>query len=453
MEELMNEIRYLCHLQHLRMISCNFQSSNCNNIWRLPKLTHLNLTAHPNNRAAISPTETMPSLRNLSIQGETIQVASLKLLLQFTPCLERLSISPVDYYLTKTLSFTLPSIDRLHICFESTTNGLKYILQLVQNLSHLTILTARNYIDGYQWEQWITDYLPKLEIFQMKMLFVINDYTRTEEKVDEILNSFKTHFWIHKHRWFVRCHWSRKQECKSWCLYTLPYGFSSFDVYANMEIKSTSPHDDDYHAYDHVQRLHYNSCLSETLSLFQFRNLRYLEYLPIYKDSFCSNVRTDLLTSLFVYLCDITFKSQVQILFDRSPHLYSFQLRTDRNPLSLFDEFTSKSIRQLDLHSPHACWSEQYCTIFSQTSLGLQCEVLAIAVENRTAILCLVKSMRNLRALTVFSRDDPWIMKLDYDRIPPEEDRHIKWLQQRLPSTCTISRIKSLQNKVRLWIH
>ncbi|CAF4379431.1 unnamed protein product [Rotaria sp. Silwood2] len=200
----------------------------------------------------------------------------------------------------------------------------------MQNLSHLTILTARSYINGYKWEQWITDYLPKLKIFQTIMLFAISENSRAEEKVDEILDSFRTHFWIHKHQ-----------------------------------------------------------CL---------------------------------------------------------------QLRTDRNPLSLFDEFTSKSIRQLDLHSPHACWNEQYCTTFSHTSLGLQCEVLTIAVENRTAILCLVNSMKNLRALTVFSRDDPWKMKLDYEQFPLEEDMHIKWLQRQLPSTCTISRVKSLPNKIRLWI-
>ncbi|CAF4033850.1 unnamed protein product [Rotaria sp. Silwood2] len=219
-----------------------------------------------------------------------------------------------------------------------------------------------------------------------------------------------------------------------------------------MEYKSTYAQDDDYDSYDCVKHLHYNSDSSTALPFLYFRNIRYLEYLPIYQENLCPNIRTDLLTSFFVYLYDFAFKYQVQVLIDRSPLLYSLQLRTDRNPLSLFDEFTSKSIRQLDLHSPHACWNEQYCTTFSHTSLGLQCEVLTIAVENRTAILCLVNSMKNLRALTVFSRDDPWKMKLDYDQFPLEEDMHIKWLQRQLPSTCTISRVKSLPNKIRLWI-
>jgi organic hydroperoxide reductase OsmC/OhrA len=80
----------------------------------------------------------------------------------------------------------------------------------------------------------------------------------------------------------------------------------------------------------------------------------------------------------------------------------------------------------------------------SRSEIGKQCEVLLINVEQRTNIIDLVNNMNNLRALIVRCRED---IELGQRR-----EKLVQWLQQYLPSTCTISNSIENNNEVRSWI-
>ncbi len=102
-------------------------------------------------------------------------------------------------------------------------------------------------------------------------------------------------------------------------------------------------------------------------------------------------------------------------------------------------EYSNKSVRRLNLQDVDRVYNSQQCVTLSRSSLGMQCEVLSITVENRTTIIDLLNTMPNLRALNVLSRDDPWTGE-DDDISPSKNDELVEWLQHRLPFTYTITR-------------
>jgi len=78
-------------------------------------------------------------------------------------------------------------------------------LQRTPNLCLLNLSMGFGLIDGHQWENIIRNYLPKLKTFRftMETLFDANRFSK--ERIDELMNSFRSSFWIDEHRWFVRC--------------------------------------------------------------------------------------------------------------------------------------------------------------------------------------------------------------------------------------------------------
>jgi hypothetical protein len=40
------------------------------------------------------------------------------------------------------------------------------------------------------------------------MIFEFFSDTKKEEQIDQILDTFRSAFWLKKHQWFVRCHWN-----------------------------------------------------------------------------------------------------------------------------------------------------------------------------------------------------------------------------------------------------
>ncbi|CAF1021567.1 unnamed protein product, partial [Rotaria sordida] len=106
----------------------------------------------------------------------------------------------------------------------------------------------------------------------------------------------------------------------------------------------------------------------------------------------------------------------------------------------------SSSVRYLDLrgfnHSGQCqYYNDQQCSSLIRSPLGNQCEFLIIEVEKRTNIIDLVNKMNHLRALNVRCRDRK-----------KNDDELIKWLQARLPSTCSFAKDSRFSNDIRLWI-
>ncbi|CAF1438407.1 unnamed protein product, partial [Adineta steineri] len=292
-----------------------------------------------------------------------------------------------------------------------------------------------------------------------------------EQRVDDLLNSFRTQFWLVKHQWYIRCDWNRCEQCdkNNIYLYTLPYAFHSYFIHEpNFKTKSTCHLDNDYSSYDNVHTLGYElvPTINQILPFFRFVNLRHLDlHLPFDENFILLIPKLDQLISLSVAPYhmddDLNFNNQLQTLLDQSPHVTSLTFKnwslSKRRPPY---EYSNQSIHQLNLQDIDRWYNTEQCGRLIHSSLGKQCQILSIAVENRQNILELIHGMFDLRALNVLCRDDILIKKKNNSSLLSTTDECIDWLQQYLPSTCTIIRdndiIKDKQQisykPIRLWI-
>ncbi|CAF4057687.1 unnamed protein product [Rotaria sp. Silwood1] len=61
------------------------------------------------------------------------------------------------------------------------------------NLSHLMIITSQVYLNGHTWKELITNYLPNIRIFQLKMKLELQERNDdVNEIIDELLDSFNS---------------------------------------------------------------------------------------------------------------------------------------------------------------------------------------------------------------------------------------------------------------------
>jgi hypothetical protein len=459
LRKLMIECHYLPHLTHLTFTECEFKNQDkdisdiLNNIWNLPKLIHCHFHSRLENCTYMNPlmpSVTSTSLEYFSIDSYSYNLNDLACLFQHTPRLRHLSIEIWDHSLDRQLSFTVPSITVLNVKVYKPRHAMMNLLQNVPNLHHLIIETYQIIINGHEWEEIIVKNLIMLKKFQLEMWFKFDDDDNKEQRIDELLNSFRTHFWLEERQWFVRCDWDQCQWREPYIdLYTLPYFQKNYYFYeTNFRSKSTCPNDNDYWSYDHVKNL---ECMIKSPNKpishhIHFSNIRYLTiYLPVDDEFWIRIPRFDQLISLEITWNDHAkcIQSQLQLLLDRAPRLnsLSFQYSPTLFTQVLSVEYISKSIRQLHFKDmADYCINGQQCTLLSHSPLGIQCEVLSISVENRTNVIDLINTMTNLRALNVLCRDDT----RNYDdRVSlSKTDELIEWLQHQLPSTCIITRDK-----------
>ncbi|CAF4352782.1 unnamed protein product [Adineta steineri] len=89
-------------------------------------------------------------------------------------------------------------------------------------------------------------------------------------------------------------------------------------------------------------------------------------------------------------------------------------------------------------------YNQEKCLELCHSFMGQQCEVLSINVQQRTDIINLINNMKNLRAL---------IVKCSKMTLTEKENQDlIQWLQQNLPTTCSISNSTDCNNNIRIWI-
>jgi hypothetical protein len=308
------------------------------------------------------------------------------------------------------------------------------------------------YIDGKTWEQIIERYLPKLKIFQFRMNDEFDSDNDKEQQIDEILNLFRSQFWINKHQWFVQCDWNLHN--RNIFLYSLPYAFDNFYFQFPILSKSTCPDNDQQWSWNSVRRLTYKASLSDCSTLFhhQFIKIRELcVYLPI-NDYFWSIVpKLERLTLLDVLSNDYNenYEIQLETLLDRAPHIFVLRLRNWSSTVLQMLLIQKKifSISQLDLMWCNKWYNHEECLLLSQLLLDIQCKVLLIDVQNRRSILVLVQKMNNLQALNIRCQDDKW-----NNRSISIEDELVEWLRQNLPSSWTITRDYYPVCCIRLWI-
>jgi len=444
----------------------NVIGSLINNIWNLSKLIHCNVdrifksSDSPDKISVVSS-----SITYLSINQSFRDLDILFNLFKHTPHLQQFSIDRLcgfdPLHLENVpLQIIAPSIMTFKCHYTENEQSLITLFQSMLNLSELT-LQIYSYWNGYDWERILTNHLPNIKIFRFKMEFTFSCHIDIETQVNELLDSFRTPFWLDKHRWFVRCHWilpisGIRDEYSM--IYTLPYAFKTFPRLKQYCFKSTCPNERDYYTYKSVQAilndpLKYYS--EDGIPPFRLPYLRHCSISQFLNDElWIYNPSLSKLTVLIIgSLPKQTTYDQLQSLVNRAPHLYSLIFVNLYSLPIEFLQLTNTSIRLLDFRSTYASEGEYFnhtdCITLANSSLGHQCEFLFIKVRNRKDILYLVKNMPNLRSLIVQCEADR-TRKIHYNR-SLIGDEFYQWL----PSTCWIRRYpiflySNLYN--RLWI-
>ncbi len=454
--KILSELPQFQHLTHLNMTMLLFKLTETtlehiiNTVWSLPQLIHCHMKSIQWSLDFI-PTVTSSTLKYLSLDGGSVGLSQLARFFTHTPHLKNLFVRIDGHSNNQVIFQSFSSMTTLKIHWLSgSENELINILASMPNLYQLKIETQYIGLNGSQWEQIISDHLPKLKKFHLSMKSSRFRGSSVQTLIENLLNSFRTVFWLDEHQWFVRCDWDLEHRYPFVHLYTWPYAFHNFSYYNSNGSKSTSLDDINIWPYRYVHSLSYNSLCTKytSLSPARFPHPHHLKLFLPWDDHFWSIVpKLDQLTSLHISRYEDDAHSQIQTLLDRAPHLYSLTIDSwsDSNvivPINL----TSKSIRRLEFKD---YFNDARSTALSRSSLGIQCEVLVINVVNRTNLLELVNTMPSLQALTFQYTDGTW--KRNVHCSSSTKENHIEWLQQHLPSMCSVIQ-DTYTGCIRLWI-
>ena len=462
--KLINKIILDCpHLIYLNINKCRFDDDEMetaeiciNNIWHLTNLKkcYLDIYFFDDFNMPLSAVISS-SLEDLSIQNYSFSLSYLKSLFKCTPNLRNLNIRIEDIPDSEQLLFMIPSLTKLTVYFSGTLDSLRNLLENMPNL--LELIIEMNYldIDGYQWEDIIRSYLCKLKVLKFLMYNEFDIEKNREEKIDRLLESFQTKFWLNEHQWFVRCDYHTEHGTPY--LYTLPYGFQKFQTYYGNMSKSTCLMDKISDLFNHVNILTVDKLLLTFASEFsiQFSNLCHLELSFPFDDILWSVIpkfhrlnSLEIISAMHPDQDDLSI-SRLCLLINRAIHLYS--LTIDYLIISQLSAvgITNKSIHRLDLMTNDGHFYGIECISLIQLLLGDQCEILLINIETRSIVLDLIEKIFNLRALNFQCQDDTWG---DSNESLLMEDELIQWFKHRLPSTCSIVRDQYEICVIRLWI-
>jgi hypothetical protein len=252
-------------------------------------------------------------------------------------------------------------------------------LQNIPNLRHLDIDLWCELINGHQWEQIIENYLPKLKTFALKMRNKLSDNENIHEKVDRLINSFRSSFWMVKHKWFVRC----LTQQRIIHIHTLSSASNYYEVMPPDSWRSTCPYDNQPQEFHDVRSSFYDDKLFDQpiSSCIRLPNIETLHINFPLNDQFWSIFPNfNQLNSLTISYHADTYQSQLQTLLDRAPHLEKLVIKqVALLPLqtSIF-RYTSVSVRRLNLIDCNHCFNEEECITLTRSPLGIQCEVLYI---------------------------------------------------------------------------
>jgi hypothetical protein len=234
-----------------------------------------------------------------------------------------------------------------------------------------------------------------------------------EKRVDEVLNTFRSLFWLDEHQWFIRCDWSPNHGPILITFYSLPYAFNSFTDINNGRSKWTSPEDIRKHwSLNSVRHFICKTLANEHLNLHPIRFPKLHQLFisqPVHEQIGCIIPTFNYLTSLRVGINGKN-ESDLQILFDQAPHLQELIVDdTHKHDLMVLSRLRSTSVRRLYFNTSARNISrhnldDEDCTTSAESSLGRQCEILSgIYVTSLMNISNLVNAMGNLQALTICS--------------------------------------------------
>lgn len=466
--EITAQCRSLVHLTHLDAVECNFEEKLAqrsvlnlfNNVCSIPALVDFRFNGiHLQQVSLPLLTAVSWTLHDLAIQNISCDFSTLSHLLSTsTPCLQRLTASVYSHSVEDRLLHVVPSLVSLTLTFDGCVDSLKNVFAFVPNLTNLSVQTLSICIDGHEWQQLFDRHLLHLRTFHLKMKLQLpgSDY-EVEQRVDELLDSFRTPYWIEQRRWCVQCDWESSEIVTHAYLYTLPFAFSTVHCLQDYRTKTTGALIDSDHSYDLVHKFESNVRKNLYLHKFnelcsRFRNLHCLDIiLPVDANIHSCDTLLRQLTSLTARIQISTGYDQLQRLCERAPRLYALRIIFWRKFIARLFQLTSKSIRRLELGgmlSNSDTFDKDECAAFTGTPLGQICEVLSIEVQDRKCIVDLVQRMDNLRLLNVRCDDDRW----NQTRKVSAEHEIIVWISNRVSPGCQVSRDAEKPSCVQVWI-
>ena len=459
----LNNIVLQCHhlpsLIDLKFLGCRLNNalySIINPIWTLSKLTGCTIDEDMLEGGCFTQLcETSLSIKSLSIDDVNCDFQCLTNILQRTPRLERFSTKIISIVSVEELTITLPLLTQLTLSFRGSLITLRNLFAQMPNLRSLTYNRSFLGLKGDEWEEIFLRYLTKVRSFRLRMNFQFAPTDHIEDKVDELLATFQTDFWMKKHRWFVRCDWNSHDPFHHASLYTLPYAFRDFHLTNGLDSKSTCPNeDDDCWSYEQVRDLICEKNISNSCPI-KFLHLDHLQIILPFNENFFLNIPAlDHLTTLDVTLLpDESVYDQLQTVLNRALHLDLLRFSHLSELEMVLFQLKNSSIRRLDFFTKESMiyswyFNREQCIALADSSLGQQCQTLGIDVEHRTSILELFNRMTKLQSLTFRCEDD----KRKYRSSMSTTDELLQWFHEHLPSTCSIARHVDQTSIFRLWI-
>ena len=464
-EEIMETISF--HLEHLPflirldIIQCCIPTNPedllnfINRIWSLPKLLYCNLDIYiQDDMHFMAPTVTSSSLQCLSIKELQWDFNEINILLERTPSLQSLTIN--NYHIVDDFDIVInvASLITLNLTFLTTND--EAIINILRNMTNLYYLTIDIYgvvIDGYQWEQIIRNCTPKLRNFRLKEQITLFDQSQGDHRMDTLLESFKSAFWLRERQWFVRCDWKLTERFNAISLYTLPYPFAKLTMESLLVSRSTLSQDIGHQSYHRVQELDCTDFFLErtpSTDLY-FPFVRYLTIeLCIYDQVQSILPRLDRLTTLDISLfSNNSTLSQWSVLLNGTTSLHTLTINASLPSVIMpFIRHTNKSIRRLHFKVQEEWFDDEQCAILINAPLTTHCEILTIDVKNCNGVLDIVDKTINLRALKVRCEDDAW----DFNSLLSGHDDFVQWLRKCLPKTCSITRNLHSLDYVHFWV-
>ncbi|CAF0925038.1 unnamed protein product [Rotaria sp. Silwood1] len=464
--DLLNKIILQCHqllyLTHLKLIECfinNNENDLINNIWNLPKLINCHIDNMMSKGICFTKLLILSSsIKYLSIKNINCDFRYLSHVFKQTPYLQQLCTTIICTEKNEKLQTSIPFLKNLNLSFQGSIATMINLFQIMFNLRSLTLSTSYLLLNGNEWKKILIQFLPNLKIFQLKMDFHFSQSNNVVDKIDQLLNTFQTNFWIQQHQWFVRCDWNPSNVFSHAILYTLPYAFNDFNFINESCSKSTCPNEEDYLFYNQVQNLQHESNISNNFEYFpiKFLNISHLEIILPFNEKFLFNIPSlNHLISLDVTLLpEDSVYNQLQLLLNRAPYLHLLRFSHVSDLEIILFKFQNTSIRRLDFFTKESMlyswyFNQEQCIALANSSLGRQCQTLVIDIKDRTYVNDLINNMSNLQSLIFHCKDDKWNHKTSSSST---NDELIQWLHEHLPSTCSISRNINKTSILQVWI-
>ncbi|CAF1373660.1 unnamed protein product [Rotaria magnacalcarata] len=455
----------MIHLKYLTITNYFNENSvdfDCliNQIWLLPKLIRCTL-----NSPSIATQFSLSSLSTRSSSIEYFSTVNLQFfcddmshLFEYTPRLRYLRVTLGSDYEVESSPKVPVGLTALRLYARFSDVGLRCLLQNASHLLRLIVRTEDFYLNGHQWKHIIVNHLPNLQIVRFRMHFKFEENQNIQELIEALLNTFRTPFWLDDRGWFIQCQWKSQSVCDDIYFYTLPmiiddlYALDSRTCY-----KSTCPNDLFFYSYDSIrnilpqpnvddrQRLPIHCPLIKSIKI----------TLPIHENIWSVFATLNHLTSLHLSNQESSthIEHQLESLLNQTSSLYSLVVN-EHLALRLSSlKITNRSIRRVNCFErcEYFCvfFNANECSKWIDSSLGHQCEVFCIKVENQDNVIDLVQKMPNLRALICECERD----KLSKgDTISSDKDDFIERLKEDLPAKCIVNRDVRNYKRIQLWV-